>query len=380
MKEKQQDNTNKVHAVSPLVADKTYGERMYNNVFEKGLNFWANLLTSAAFSLYAANSASKVRLPFMKEASTPHGIQQALAGKIDKYLLKPFIKDETVRGKRAFAVAEVQTLLIPGHIIMIPSIWLGAKIKPAFVRYFDKKHYGEHAEEDPSIKYRHELIDAEAKPTLAGAVVGRLGTMTTTTVAGSLIGSRDNFVNKIGKSRNIEPLKEFAINPAARQIGEVIGGGAVEKIGAISKVNDRLSNKLVWSHEQLKNFNEKGIAAPEKYNQGIQDYTGFVAMDTLYTLITASVIHPIMSALRSVPGMTYTTRPPVEKKLTTDTGDTTKLRVPRNRMAFAPDAVAEAPAPAAARESYNEASPKINAGEIKHLDRIHSNEHEMSAG
>lgn len=377
MVEKQQDKATEAKDVSPLVRDKTYGERVYNSVFNKGLNFWVNLLASAGFSLFASNYAHKIKLPGMKTGATPSDIQNGLITRIqDSWIIKSMKTDNTtVRHDRAKAISEVFTLLIPGHVIMIPSVWLGAKIKPAFVRYFDKKHYGENAEQDPSIAYRHDVVDAEERPTLLGAVVGRIGTMATTMTASRLIGSKDNFVNTVGKKQDIESLKNFkGINPIAKQMGEVIGGGAVEKISVVSKLNDRVSKNLDWPTAQRDAAKEAGLTLPT-YKQGLQDYTGFVAMDTLYTLITASVIHPIMAVLRHVPGMTYTTRPPVDKQITTETGDTTKLRVPKNRMAVTP-ALAEEAAPQA---PMVEGQPKINVSEIKHLERINNSQKEMNA-
>lgn len=375
MQEKQQDKHHETQAVSPLVKDKTYGERMYNLVFNQGINFWANLLLSAGFSLYAANYKHEIKLPFMKKAATPSALQNKFIEKIeDSFVIKSMKNaDPDTKHRRATAVAEVFTLLVPGHIIMIPSVWLGAKIKPAFVRYFDKKHYGENAEQDPSVLYRHQMIDAEAKPTLLGATVGRLGTMMTTTTASRLIGSQGSSLSKFGEKHNIESLKNFpGLNPVATRIGEVVGGGAVQEISALQKVNNKLSRSFTYSAKQQKdNLHLNG-----DYNRVIADYSGFVAMDTLYTLVTASVIHPIMAVLRHVPGMTYTTAPKPEV-MTTAAGEM-KVRVPKNRMAFAPAAAAETVQAEAAPNHAD--TPKINVSGIQHLDRIRNREQEVSAG
>lgn len=378
MLEKQQDKVNEHQAVSPLVKDKTYGERVYNLVFNEGINFWANLLLSAGFSLYAANYKHPIKLPFMKEAATPSAIQNKFIGKIeDSFIIKSMKgADADTKHRRATAITEVFTLLVPGHLIMIPSVWLGAKIKPAFVRYFDNKHYGQNAEQDPSVLYRHQMIDAEAKPTLLGATVGRLGTMATTTTASRLIGSQGSSLAKLGEKHNIESLKNFpGLNPVATRIGEVVGGGAVEEIGLLKKLNNRLSKNYTYSAKQRSD----GLDHHGDYNRVITDYSGFVAMDTLYTLVTASVIHPIMAVLRHVPGMTYTTAPKPEV-MTSATGEMT-VRVPKNRMAFAPGTASVTTETAPASDTLQQAdAPKINVSEIQHLDRIRNREQEVSAG
>lgn len=370
MQEKQQDKKTKTHDVSPLVRDKTYGERMYDTVFNKGINFWVNLLASAGFSLWAASSRTKIKLPGMAEAATPSVVQTKFIDKVeDSFIIKSMKNaDPETKRKRAVAVSEVFTLLLPGHLIMIPSVWLGAKIKPAFVRYFDKKHYGDNAELDPSIAYRHELVDAEARPTLLGATVGRLGTMATTMTVSRLIGSENSALNKV------KGFEEFpGLNQVAYRAGSVVGEGLEQEVKFINRVNDKLSKRFDWSEKQI----ERGLNTGT-YNRALPDYIGFVTMDTLYTLVTASVIHPIMSALRHVPGMTYTTRPPVDKRITTETGDETKLRVPRNRMALAPETAAPAAGPAQATERTAD-MPQSRISGIQHMDRVHhTNEQEVS--
>lgn len=376
MKEKQQDKAAEAKDVSPLVRDKTYGERMYQHVFGQFLNFGVNLLTSAAFSLWAASSRKQIRLPLvMNHAETPRDIQTRMAvwlegSKPVQWILRNEPSHDA-RLKRAHAITEVFTLLIPGHFIMIPSVWFGAKVKPAFVRWFDRRHYGENAEADPSIAYRHELIDAEAKPTLLGATVGRFGTAALTTTTSLLIGSEKNMLNKV------PGLEKFpGVNPMAAQLGEVIGGSAAREIPALSRWNDKLSAGLTWSAKQEeRNLHlMPDLKNKRTYNQGIQDYVGFTSMDTLYTLITATAIKPILSMLRHVPGMTYSTHAPVEKRIVTETGDTTKLRVPKNRMALAPQAEAAPQVHTAAD------TPKINVSDIQHMERIHTKQQEVSAG
>jgi hypothetical protein len=329
--------------ISPLAKDKTHGEKVYDLVFNKALNFWINLFTSAAFSLWAAHSTHKV--PFMREGTTPRVVQQKLADALEKSWMMRFIKDDATRQDRAFARAETLTLVTPGHFIMIPSVWLGAKIKPAFVRYFDRKYYGDEAMDDPSLAYRHQLIDAEAKPTLLGATVGRIGTVAATQVTAALIGTDNNLVNKAGKALGIKGIAESkGLNQYAGKIGDTVGDGIRNMApGTIDKLNNKLSRGLDWSEAQRKSTRDtSGV-----YNRGVQNFVKYTALDTLYTMVTAGSIHPIMKMIRNLPGMTYHTRPPVPKTIIHDDGGVTKVRVPTNTLV---DAVNDNPHARAAND------------------------------
>lgn len=348
--------------VSPLAKDKTYGEKQYDFVFNTVLNFWVNLTTSAAFSLWAAHSTGKV--PFMKEGTTPRMVQQNLANYLEDSWMMKFIKDPEVRKERAFARAETLTLVTPGHFIMIPSVWLGAKIKPAFVRYMDKRHYGAGSENDPSLEYRHQLIDAEAKPTFLGAIVGRVGTVAATQVTAALVGTDNNLVNKLGKSVGIQGIAESkGLNQYAGKIGDSIGDG-IHSIApkTVNRINDKLSRSLDWSEAQCKAGKAVG-----PYNRGLQNFIKFTAMDTLYTAVTAGSIHPIMRLVRKLPSMTYTTKPPVPKHIISDDGDITRVKAPRNPL------VERAESLSANDNLFTNDNelPNRAVSQIHHQDRIH---------
>lgn len=363
--------------VSPLAKDMTYGEKQYDFVFNKMLNFWVNLTTSAAFSLWTAHSMSKIKLPGMKEAATPRTIQENLADKIENsFIIRSMAEtDKTARRNRAFSMAETLTLVTPGHFIMIPSVWLGAKIKPAFVRWMDKRHYGPGSENDPSLEYRHQLIDAEAKPTFLGAVVGRIGTVAMTQLTARFVGTDNNFVNKIGKSTGIKSLEESkGLNQYAGKIGDAVGDGIANIAPATTgKINAHLSEpRYTWSEAQRAAGQANG-----SYNRGVQNFIKYTAMDTLYTLVTAGSIHPIMRMVRKIPGMTYTNKPPVPQHIISDDGDVTRVKAPRNPLV---ERTVAASANDNAYTNDNEL-PQAAVSQIHHQARIHdAPAHAVQAG
>ena len=207
------------HAISPLAQEKTYGERRYSQIFDWGLNYWLNLTASALFSQWAEHGTRPFKLWGMKEAVTPMQMQHNIASFVRDHdpTVKGFKREmiakhgevgaEEFIAKRMMARARSITLLLPGFLIMIPSVWLGAKIKPWFVETLNRKHYGEEAMDDPSLKARHEAIRAEARPTFSGALVARLLTMFVAQTAAQTIGSEDNHLNKLGEKFNVTALK-----------------------------------------------------------------------------------------------------------------------------------------------------------------------------
>ncbi|MDX2095401.1 MAG: hypothetical protein SFW64_05640 [Alphaproteobacteria bacterium] len=315
--------------VSPLAKDQTYGERKYHAIFDWGVNYWLNLFASAGFSHWAEHATRPFKLPLlMKEAATPRQIQQNLARRLEKIIPKlPFVKgmEGVVLTERSMAVARSATLLTPGFFIMIPSVWLGAKIKPWLIETFDRRHYGEEAMEDPSLKARHEAIRAEERPTFSGAFVARMATAVTAQLAALTIGSDSNFITKLGKKRNIPALEKVAIDPITQKVGEAMGGLVPE--GAQAYANGFLQRRgFDFSEEQRLKFGKTGA-----YNSATKDFGRFVAADTFYTLITAATIRPFVKLLRHLPFMSY--KPKVAENTASFEGD--HIKVPKNRYAFA---------------------------------------------
>lgn len=345
MDPKQQDKSAETPVISPLANEKTYGERQYSRIFDWGLNYWTNLLGSAGFSHWAANSTKEIKVPFFEKAA-PRVLQEKLGEWISSTRLMNGYKARQIAEhgeqlgmeflkKRGFAMAESLTLLVPGFAVMIPSVYLGAKWKPAIVEWFNKRHYGEDAMDDPSLQARHEALRAETRPTLLGTIVARLGTVGMVQLSAKLIGSESNTINWIGKKTNVDSLKNFkGINPAAEAIGAGIGGSLPES------VRNNLNAKAIkagfsWSNKQAIANQAAGITGP--YNQTAQDLAKYVAMDTMYTAVSAGTIHPLIRLIRKIPGMSYTPK----SAANTPTLDGDKIKVPANRYADA------APIPAA---------------------------------
>ncbi len=392
---KQQRQTDDRPVVSPLVNDKTYGERVYHSIFDIGLNYWANLLSSAGFSQWAEHGNGKV--PF--SSKTPRELQKSLAegiatkdplmtGRIPFTNAKiPFFKgyvekaevgageklakfEEAVKNvpqlelfenakldvhnikqllieDRSMARARSLTLLVPGFLIVVPTVWLGAKIKPWFVSKLDQHKYGAAAMDDPTLKARHDAIAAESRPTIFGAIAARFMTMAAVQVTAQAVGSEGNFVNKIGK--NNEYLSTFGLNSATDKAGKVLGGAFPEKMKAGFNRFAR-SKKLDWSEEQVRtHLVEKGYLSKDSIGQlstemhavakkGMGDYKTatedlgrFIATDTFYTIITACTIQPAIKLLRMIPGMSY------KPKTAKDGNDgkvlqPTRVKVPANEF------------------------------------------------
>ncbi len=319
--------------ISPLANEKTYGERVYTRVFDWGLNYWANLLASAGFSQWASNSTKEIKI-FGFDKAAPRVLQEKLGDWISKLSLMNGYKERQIAkhgledgmkfvSKRGFAMAESLTLLVPGFAVMIPSVWLGAKIKPMFVEWFNKRHYGDDAMEDPSLKARHQAIRAEEQPTLLGTVVARLGTVGAVQLSAKLIGSESNTINWIGEKSNIASLKKFnGINPAAETIGVGLGNSLPASIK--QTLNAKASKwGLSWSNQQMK------IGKTGTYDQTAQDLSKYIAMDTMYTAVSAGTIRPFLKLLRHIPGMSH--KPKVAANSPTFDGE--KVKVPTNRYA-----------------------------------------------
>lgn len=354
--------------VSPLAKDQTYGERWYHTIFDWGVNYWLNLFASASFSHWAEHATRPIKLPLlMKEAATPRQIQQNLAGWLEKIIPKlPFTQN--LQGikltERSMAVARSATLLSPGFLIMIPSVWLGAKIKPWLVETFDRRHYGEEAMEDPSLMARHQAIRAEERPTFSGAFVARMATAVTAQLAALTIGSDHNFLNKMGQKHGIPALEKIAIDPVTQKIGETAGGIVPE--GIQNRANSFARGiGFDFSEEQRLKFKKTG-----PYNTAMQDFGRFVAADTFYTLITAATIRPFVKLLRHLPFMSY--KPEVAANSATFEGD--HIKVPKNRYGFAGLEAANSAdfAPEHSEAPAPEIAPKPHA---PHISNIHPHPH-----
>lgn len=356
--------------VSVLARDKTFGERIYDITVGYGLNFWVNLLVSAAFSLWVAHGTKTVnvpglnRIPFIGKmfdgSKTPRDIQRSIGNGIERQFFMQGITDPERRMARSQSMATVLTLLTPGHFIMIPSTWLGAKIKPAFVKFFDRMHYGEAGMEDPSLKHRHQQIEQARRPTFFGAAVGRLGTVFATQVVARTVGTEGNIVNKLGNHLNMPAVSSWkGVDNTAENIGELLGND-VERILPKQTASLRAASQragMNWSYKQQL---DPTMDTSGPYNRVLQDYGRYMGQDVLYTAITAGTMSPIMSVLKKfIPGMSY--QPKMKAEASTG----------------ASRSHAETPARNEERASD---TPRINVSDIKKYETVTAAETTRQAG
>jgi hypothetical protein len=382
---KQQQNDDTTPVVSPLAKDKTYGERWYSGVFDWGLNYWTNLLSSAGFSQYAEHGTAPIKLPGMKEAASPRDLQKSLAKFIEGH--DPFMqsfkkKMEKVHGansteallaigERSMARARSLTLLMPGFFVVIPTVWIGAKIKPWFVKTLNKMHYGTEAMDDPTLAARQQAIEAEARPTLLGAFTGRMGTFFAAQATAQLVGSEHNFVNKIGEKCDIKALKKFGVDGFTKKFGADLGGKLPEKMQlgyssflrkqGLGASEEQLKDHLIEAGKLAKDFRgvipdhlrAQAAHALKDYTTATQDLGRFVVADTFYTMVTALTIHPILKALSYIPGMSY--KPKMPENSARFEGD--KIKVPSNHYAVTVPEIAS-------DEAVNENTPSTKVSHM----------------
>ena len=317
--------TEKAPMRSPFAEEKSYGEKKFDRIFGTLTNFWANLLLSGVFSFWVKHSRNPIKLPFVeKEFVSLNEWQSRLINRLDGHAVMKSIENPVIRHKRSEAIVNLFTLLIPGHFIMIPSVWLGSKFKEPLVRHWDKKHYGAEAMEHPDMVARHLTLATEDKPTFFGAVVGRLGTVAATTATARIIGSEENWANVLGEKINSGALKRFkGMDPVASEVGSEIGG-IMEKLAPkrIKALNNHFAaNGYTWSEAQIKDvaLGKSSLPVAGPYTHGVDDASRYIAQDVMYTFITSAGIHPIMRLLNKVlPGMKYTPKLTSEQMIAID--------------------------------------------------------------
>lgn len=308
--------------ISPLGQDPTYGERMYSRVFDFGINFLANLTLSAGFNYWVNHSLKPIKL-FGKQFSRPGEVQGALTDWIERrgimkvFSDKPFSAElGSPRRITANTMSGVATLTAAGHIIMIPSVWLGAKIKPWFVEYFDRKHYGEASVTDPTLVARHAAIANAERPTLFGAIIGRLGTIVATQTTAYTIGGPINLIQGIGKLTGLKGLRGYkGLDHTLEFFGDRFGGVVSETLGEArtSRINDALiRRKYGWGLTQVDKRPELASSPYGRLPDGggtsgfNEHYGKYVVSDIMYTIVTSLSINPAINFLKHyIPGVTY---------------------------------------------------------------------------
>lgn len=384
MKEKQQDKEDQALAVSPLAQDKTYGEKKYELVFNKLINFWLNLIVSAGFTYWVSHSQRPIKLPFQKTPASPSAIQGNISSWIEKRRIMGVFNGNSPgldatgqplaspRATYASNASNVLTLVTAGHPILIGSVWLGAKIRAPFVKYLDRKHYGEAAMDDPSIKLRHALIESAESPTLFGAIVGRIGTIFATQFASYTIGNPDNAVKWAGKKLNLGVVSKF---PGMDYLAEVVGNKAGEVAVELSPNSATRFDKRQRQHQYDWSNQQKAnplVDTTRPYQNAPLHMGKYLAQDVLYTAVTSMTITPAINVLkRFIPGMTYKPKISAQAQQVLQQRDEEAARKYRARPVPLRAMADEVAAPTN--------TPHVNVSEINHLDRVDHRKQEVSA-
>ncbi len=305
---------------------------MHDFVFNNLINFWINLIVSAGFTYWVNHSAHTIKLPGMKEAARPAAVQKELGGWIRKIatpLLGRFHTD--TQNEISGNMAGVLTLTAAGHAVMIPSVWLGAKVKAPMVKWLNRMHYGADAMDDTTLKTRHAAIEAEERPTLLGSVVGRFGTIIATQTTAYTLGSNVNFIRFIGEKTPLKFLSKFrGIDDFTSQAGNNFGGALTDMMPErMGRVNKHLSKDYTWSLRQLEdathrvpkewNYGHSGPSADDARHRvggGINEHFGkYLVSDIMYSLVTAATVAPAINFFKKfIPGLTYTPEVSAESK------------------------------------------------------------------
>jgi hypothetical protein len=358
--------------LSPAAKDPTYGERWYDFIFNKLSNFWGNLLISAGFTYYVLHSNKPLAILGNKLPSAFHeGFVDYLKGTSALKL----IPNEHARAETARVMGDGLLLTTAGNLFVLPSVWLGAKIKEPFVKWLDKGHYGEEAcENDPRLVQRHLLLQCEPRPTLFGTLVGRVGAMGAVQLAAYTLGHEQNFVNgTIANSLNSKFLRSVpGVDKVSGGMGAGLGSGLQSVIPNTSAKLDRFMarNGIGWSKKQLEL--EPSLAGMA-YNQTLPNFSKYLFLDTLYTAITTYSIHPIISAVRQyVPFMSYRDVPfmtyrPKEKRVYVTPDGAQHDRMPEMERSAAADHERDADTPHPHVSDVRERKPLIKTPPVREM-------------
>lgn len=297
-------NNNNSEKLQWADTEPTFGEKTYDFVFNNLINFWLNLGISAMFTYWVNHSKSAI--PFTKgtslEGKPPLDAQKWVTEKLRTSLFKSDGKGL----EKAKIMADALTLTTAGTVVMIPSVWIGSKIKAPFVKALDHAHYGADGEQDATIRQRHAMVDQERPPTFLGSVVGRVGTMAAVQLTARFVGHPDNAFSLLGRKMKSPLLQKFhGIDSIAGELGRKTGSTIERNLSPerLDALNQSVRNyHYDWSPEQLK-AGSKGV-----YTNFLQDFGKYTSMDVLYTLVTSLTIHPVLDLIRHVPGMTHAPR------------------------------------------------------------------------
>lgn len=294
--------------------EQSFGEKFHDGFFKVFINFLVNLFASGVFSFWVAHSRNPIKLPFIAKEIEPLSVLQSRATRwLSEQPIMNGLKDQTTKIERAQSMVGLFTLLMPGHFVMIPSLWLGSKFKPQIVKTLNEWKYGrETVEQSPELQARQAALECEERPTLFGALVARAGTVLATQAVARTIGSPNNWANALGEKTNIGVLKRFGgMDPLAGKIGDQIGNGIERVTPGLAKPFNRYfsTHGYEWAEWQTR-ANPSLAGTP--YDKAASNLSRYITMDVLYTFITAVTLHPILNFVKQyIPGIKQRSVPAV---------------------------------------------------------------------
>ncbi|MEJ0010218.1 MAG: hypothetical protein WDN72_06730 [Alphaproteobacteria bacterium] len=326
-----------------LQVEPTFGEKLHHYLFNIAINFGATLAISGLFVFWVKHSIRPLPQAFFK-GKLPSEYHQYVRAQFQKL---PFVKMFANPEKVANIMADALSINLPGTLTILPSAYFGAKYKAPIVEAIDRHHYGADAEDDPRIVERHRLIHEEHKPTLLGAVLARIGSMTASVATSWAIGAPDNLVRRFG--RNNSAIGEFqGVDAMAVRVGRNIGSAMGRAAPGINQKVDKAFDRMGvdWAHE---------VAGHEKLNSALEGWMHYTALDVMYTLVTSTTIHPFVRLIGKLPFMSYK-----ENRLLKHHPD------PEPAIAPLPTAVAALPPPEAKRDER----PQTSVSSVQAAQRI----------
>jgi hypothetical protein len=343
--------------------ERTWGEKWFDRLIYWGNGFGVNLLLSAAITM---------------------GVNHTRAGRgvykwLDNTYKKAGISDEYTRNQLSNAF----TLLTGGHVTAV-AVKLSENRKGRFVRWLDKKHYGEDAENNPEIAAAHARIDAESQPTWKNILLSRVICWATIQATAFTVGKNDNpltygdegnLLMKFGRERNIPGIKNFSVDGISKSVGKFLTNPSRKSLARMgdqprfSLIDARLTRRQetaaltrenTYERERLaRGMNARtsdeikadAFIVPKSW---IEQFSIYAVMDTLYTAITAWMLKPVIRELgKELPGMRTDPKTMIDKRLQG------RFALPEQAPDEARDESRNNPAPVGAMADY--AAPRPNA-------------------
>lgn len=284
--------------------DKTWGEKVFDRSVYGVAGYGVNLFLSALISY------------FILENKHGAGFANFLREKFYKKTLG--LKDPSTIDTMTNAF----TLLTGGHIVATMMIKPAEDHKSEIVRWLDKKHYGENAEQDPEIRQAHERIDHEASPTFLGILAARMSSWGIVQLAAYSVGNKENFINKFGKKYDFQGLTKFkGIELHSKDTGTFIADRLTPSSvrNGFNTLYKPLVNPEASGPVGLTSSGKSPLLQ-ERQKTVYKEVMEYTAMDVFYTAITAATIKPVNKFLmKHIPLFRHSKEEPQAKNPTVKT-------------------------------------------------------------